>query len=87
AGRASSTGKVLIQTHQPDHPLMRVLIAEGYNSFAVQLLAERKHSGLPPYGYSALIRSESKRPENALAILQLIHGAIKNTGSKHNITT
>lgn len=87
AGRASSTGKVLIQTHQPDHPLMRVLIAEGYNSFAVQLLAERKHSGLPPYGYSALIRSESKRPENALAILQLIHSVIKNNGNKHTITT
>lgn len=84
AGRETHNGKVLIQTHQPDHPLMQVLINKGYGEFAKQLLLERQESNLPPFGYSALIRSESKRPENALAILQLIHSHVSrfSTGAR-----
>lgn len=86
AGRESHTGKVLIQTHQPDHPLMQVLMKFGYGEFAKQLLSERKAANLPPFGYSALIRSESKRPENALAILRLIHSALNATKTSQPLT-
>ena len=37
AGRAERPGEVLIQTHQPDHPLLRHLVREGYGSFASPL--------------------------------------------------
>lgn len=59
AGRAERPGEVLIQTHQPDHPLLRQLVQEGYESFARAALEERRLSGLPPYAALALLRAEA----------------------------
>lgn len=65
AGRASKPGKVIIQSHHCEHPNIQSLIKEGYHRYARRLLHERQVTGLPPYRYLALIRAESKRPENA----------------------
>ena len=59
AGRAERPGEVLIQTHQPDHPLLRQLVREGYGSFARAALEERKLADLPPYAALALLRAEA----------------------------
>lgn len=59
AGRESKPGRVIIQTHQPEHPLIQHLISNNYHHYARQLLAERKACGLPPYSYLALIRAEA----------------------------
>ncbi|HSN18693.1 MAG TPA: primosomal protein N' [Gammaproteobacteria bacterium] len=59
AGRAEKAGEVLIQTHQPDHPLLNHLVREGYGSFAAAALQERRSSDLPPYAALALLRAES----------------------------
>jgi primosomal protein N' (replication factor Y) len=50
---------VLIQTHHPDHPLIRSLATTGYEAVCAQLLEERRAVGLPPYTYLALIRAEA----------------------------
>ncbi|MEO6799582.1 MAG: primosomal protein N' [Rhodanobacter sp.] len=63
AGRARKPGRVLLQTHQPDHPLLRNLLAHGYASAARDLLAERRLIGLPPYSHQALLRAEAPRRE------------------------
>ncbi|PIE41471.1 MAG: primosomal protein N' [Gammaproteobacteria bacterium] len=63
AGRADKPGKVLIQTHHPDHPLLETLLYKGYNAFADTTLAERKIIGLPPHGYLALLRAEAAKVE------------------------
>ena len=34
AGRAHKPGEVIIQTHHPDHPLLRQLVEQGYPAFA-----------------------------------------------------
>ncbi|WP_201601594.1 primosomal protein N' [Psychrobacter submarinus] len=60
AGRGDKAGRVLIQTLQPDNPLLLKLVKDGYHSFAQSLLQERKMMGLPPYSYAALIRCEGK---------------------------
>ncbi|RUL64366.1 primosomal protein N' [Dyella dinghuensis] len=63
AGRARKPGRVLLQTHHPDHLLLRSLLANGYGFAAKQLLAERKQAGLPPYGHQVLLRAEAhQRP-------------------------
>jgi primosomal protein N' (replication factor Y) len=63
AGRAHKPGRVLLQTHHPDHLLLRSLLAQGYGFAAKQLLAERKQAGLPPYGHQVLLRAEAhQRP-------------------------
>ena len=59
AGREEKPGEVVLQTHQPDHPLLQSLIRSGYMSFAQELLQERKCAHLPPYQYMAIFRASS----------------------------
>jgi primosomal protein N' (replication factor Y) len=70
AGRAERPGRVLIQTHHPQHPLLSMLIGEGYSAFANSALAERRHAGLPPYTFQALLRAEAARQESPLGFLR-----------------
>jgi len=59
AGRAEREGEVVIQTHNPDHPLLKKLLDEGYSSFANAALIERKQAELPPHAFIASIRAEA----------------------------
>jgi primosomal protein N' (replication factor Y) len=59
AGRAEKPGKVIMQTRQPEHPLLTTLIRQSYNSFARTALAERKDASLPPFSYQALLRVQA----------------------------
>jgi len=59
AGRANRAGEVYIQTLFPDHPLLTVLVTEGYRRFAGEAMAERRLAGWPPFTYLALLRAES----------------------------
>ncbi len=70
SGRGSKPGKVLIQTVQPENPLLRKLVRDGYQPFALDLLKERKMLGLPPYTYGALIRCEAKTLQRATQVLK-----------------
>lgn len=70
AGREGKTGKVIVQSHYCQHPLLQVLIYQGFKPFALNLLNERRQAYLPPFGYLALIKAESKRPENAIEFLE-----------------
>ncbi|MCF6252046.1 MAG: primosomal protein N' [Methylococcaceae bacterium] len=62
AGRAEKPGKVILQTRQPDHPLLTVLLKEGYNKFAKTALAERQLASLPPFSFQALLRVYATNP-------------------------
>ncbi|MGE5767083.1 MAG: primosomal protein N' [Bacteroidota bacterium] len=62
AGRAERRGRVLLQTAEPDHPVMRALAAgageNGRDSFFAAEAAAREAAGLPPFGrLAALILS------------------------------
>lgn len=59
AGREQDPGQVMIQTHYPEHPLLKQLVEFGYSKFAHSLLAERRLALLPPYRYMALLRAEA----------------------------
>jgi len=58
-GRADLSGEALVQTQFPAHPLYQALLLQDYRAFADELLAERKHSGFPPFVYQALLRAEA----------------------------
>jgi primosomal protein N' (replication factor Y) len=62
AGRAGKPGKVVLQTHQPDHPLLQLLLSRGYEFFSNAALRERQSASLPPYRYMALLRAEGSDP-------------------------
>jgi hypothetical protein len=65
AGRAEEPGKVIIQTHLADHPLLVQLTEQGYFAFAEQALSERRAAGLPPFAHLALLRAEAHKPGQA----------------------
>ena len=69
AGRAARAGEVWIQTYQPENPLLRSLIEQGYAGFAHQELAQREKLGMPPYKPMAMLRADAPKPEPAQAIL------------------
>ncbi|PRD53296.1 primosomal protein N' [Phyllobacterium myrsinacearum] len=66
-GRAGRTGKKsvgLLQTYQPDHPVMRAIVSGDAEAFYTREIEERERSGLPPYGrLGALIISAGTRAE------------------------
>ncbi len=79
AGRARKPGRVLLQTHHPDHPLLRTLLAQGYASAAKELLAERRQTGLPPYGHQVLLRCEAHQRAAVDAFLAEACAALPDT--------
>lgn len=66
-GRAGRTGKKslgLIQTYQPDHPVMRALVSGDAEAFYEQEMAAREREHLPPFGrLAAIVVSAATRPE------------------------
>ncbi len=85
AGREKSRGKVLLQTHFPDHPLLNSLINNGYRSFADELLKERKLTVLPPFSFLALFRSEGIKPEPQLMFLEKVRDLLKTDNQQIQI--
>lgn len=69
AGRAEKPGEVLLQTEFAHHPLLQLLIEEGYEAFAAAVLAERKSVELPPYAFSCVIRAEAHQSSTASSFL------------------
>ena len=76
AGRAEKAGRVILQTHYPDHPLLKILLQQGYEGFARHLLEERSELGLPPYCQLLLLRAEANRIEAAEAFLRDVCGQL-----------
>lgn len=70
AGRADKPGRVIIQSHHAEHPLLQTLLQQGYHLFARQLLRERQLAQMPPYRHLALLHCDSPKPEAAEHFLQ-----------------
>ena len=66
-GRAGRTGRKsigLLQTYQPDHPVMRAIVSGDAESFYEKEIAERQAAHLPPFGRLAgIIVSAQTRAE------------------------
>jgi len=70
AGRADKPGEVIIQTHHPEHLLLRQLVEQGYPAFAEAALRERQDTLLPPYASMALLRAEATDVEHPRVFLE-----------------
>ncbi|QPH52741.1 primosomal protein N' [Pontivivens ytuae] len=53
AGRAEKPGLALIQTHQPEHPVIRAILGGDEEAFWRAEAAQRQAAGAPPYGRMA----------------------------------
>ncbi|ABR73902.1 primosomal protein N' [Actinobacillus succinogenes 130Z] len=72
AGRAEKPGEVLLQTHYPEHPLLRRLLNDGYAAFAREALDMRRTMGLPPFSFQALFKAQSRQSAAAERLLTQI---------------
>jgi len=82
AGRADLAGEVIVQTDFPSHPLARALVAHDYESFAEELLAERRAAALPPFACLALLTAEAPRREAVDAFLAAASEAGRSVARK-----
>ncbi len=55
AGRDAGVGHGYLQTHQPEHPVMRALIAQDREAFYSAEIAQREAAHYPPFGRLASI--------------------------------
>ncbi|UWQ23909.1 primosomal protein N' [Leisingera aquaemixtae] len=53
AGRAERPGEALMQTFQPEHPVIRAILSGDEENFWKAEAAERQAAGVPPYGRMA----------------------------------
>ncbi|MGB1090744.1 MAG: primosomal protein N' [Oceanobacter sp.] len=70
AGRAELPGEVWVQTLYADHPLLNLLIDDGYHALALSMLEQRLEHQLPPYTHLAILRAESEDKSLATTLLQ-----------------
>lgn len=55
AGRGDMPGRAILQTHQPDHPVMTALLSGQAERFYAEEIAAREAAGLSPFGRLASI--------------------------------
>lgn len=70
AGRAEKQGEVVLQTHYPDHPLLKTLLEQGYGAFTLEALKMRQVMSLPPFAGQVLFRATGRNSEQAVNLLQ-----------------
>ncbi len=74
AGRSKDPGQVLIQTSHPENPYLQMILNQDTDRFYAQCTSERRQTGLPPYGFIALWRAESKNELAGQQFLQFVRG-------------
>ena len=63
AGRAERPGRALLQTHQPEHPVIRAILSGDEEEFWRAEAAGRRAEGVPPYGRMAGIILSGPEPQ------------------------
>ena len=82
AGRSDKPGVALLQTCQPEHPVIRAILAGDEEAFWAAEAAQRQAAGVPPYGRMAgIILSGS----DAAAVFDLGTHLARNTGPLQRI--
>jgi primosomal protein N' (replication factor Y) (superfamily II helicase) len=69
AGREEGAGRGFLQTHQPEHPVMRALIAQDRDAFYQAEIEAREKTHYPPFGRlaSLVVSGENKLDTAAFA--------------------
>jgi primosomal protein N' (replication factor Y) len=83
-GRARKGGKVILQTMEPENPVIRYINPDDYEKFYEEELKERKIFSYPPFSHLLLIevknRDKNKAMENADEISKKLKGNFEILG-------
>ncbi len=86
AGRDAGVGHGYLQTHQPEHPVMRALIAQDREAFYSAEIAAREAAHYPPFGRLASIvvsgpdKNDAAAYARALARAAPVNDAVRVLG-------
>jgi primosomal protein N' (replication factor Y) len=86
AGREVGRGYGYLQTHQPEHPVMRALIAQDRDAFYAAEIEVREKAGYPPFGRlaSLLISGADRHATEAharrIAAVSPVHDQVRVLG-------
>ena len=83
AGRAEHAGRVMFQTYQPDHPVLKALVSGDKDQFLESEAASREAQNLPPYGKLASIIISGPDKRN---VINFSKGLSRNAPMDKNIT-
>lgn len=79
AGRKRKRGTVVLQTSQPDHPLIQQIIANDYETFYSKQLEERKQFGYPPFSRLIYIYLKHRDERTVDALSKLFADYLRQT--------
>jgi primosomal protein N' (replication factor Y) len=81
AGREEGRGYGFLQTHQPNHPVMKALIAGDREAFYASEIAARESMGYPPFGRLAGLVVSSAEKASAEGFARRLAGAAPRAGA------
>ncbi len=67
AGRAEQPGRVILQSHMPEHPVIDALMHQDPGAFMSSENAARQDAVMPPYGRLAALVLSSTMPESVIS--------------------
>ena len=65
AGRAEAAGEAILQTYQPEHPVIRAILTGDEEAFWKAEAEGRRAAGMPPYGRLAAVILSATEAETA----------------------
>lgn len=81
-GRDEQESNVIIQTYQPDHPIIVFGASQNYKDFYEYSLAERNKANFPPFSYILKLTCTCKTEATVIKNVQKISTLIKNYAPK-----
>jgi len=85
SGRSTGGGRVLVQTFEPDHPVIQLAAQHDYIAFADQELEHRTRAGLPPVTRMARIVVRDEKLEKAEADAQELASVLRRANDAHQL--
>ncbi|MEL7099759.1 MAG: primosomal protein N', partial [Pseudomonadota bacterium] len=85
AGRAEKPGEAILQTYQPEHPVIRAILAGDEDAFWTAEAAQREAAGVPPYGRMAGIILSGPDPAPVFDLANALarqDGALRQAGAQ-----
>jgi primosomal protein N' (replication factor Y) (superfamily II helicase) len=85
-GRGHRAGKVIIQTHNPDNPVIRAAITKDYETFYESQIKERQAFNFPPFCYVLKLSCSRATKSSANKAALLLAEKLTSSGLKIHVT-
>ena len=81
-GRGHVAGKAIIQTYNPDHPVIAMAIGSDYQQFYQTEVSSRRQFMFPPFCFMIKLTARRASPKSAEAAANKLKDALQHSGLK-----